>query len=217
MSTMNLRDVSHVLWPLTLTPRMSMFMFFLRFVWIDLHYLSLTRIELVCYRTQAFMPLYWLTFIRRLFSARVYSLCSCIVFFCVLYWLPFHSSPLHSCRTRAYRIKILSEACRILRPGGSLSIMEMDPSSPGYVKLRSNPVMNPHSCEYLTSFVFVFCLLPWYSRVVCLKAMLHSDSLLWLFRVGVAIIVGVITSDIYYLIFNIWCFFLCFLYSWLVL
>ncbi|CAN0514382.1 unnamed protein product [Scytosiphon promiscuus] len=34
----------------------------------------------------------------------------------------------------------MAEACRILRPGGSLSIMEMDPSSPGYVKLRKNPV-----------------------------------------------------------------------------
>lgn len=34
---------------------------------------------------------------------------------------------------------ILSEAYRILAPGGTLGIMEMDPSSPGYIKLMSNP------------------------------------------------------------------------------
>lgn len=40
----------------------------------------------------------------------------------------------------ARREQILAEACRILRPGGSLSILEMDPSAPGYIKLRKNPV-----------------------------------------------------------------------------
>ncbi|CAM9855084.1 unnamed protein product, partial [Hapterophycus canaliculatus] len=39
------------------------------------------------------------------------------------------------------RRSILAEASRILRPGGSLSIMEMDPSAPGYVKLRNNPML----------------------------------------------------------------------------
>lgn len=41
--------------------------------------------------------------------------------------------------TRTFR-QILAEAFRILRPGGSVSIMEMDPSAPGYIKLRNNPV-----------------------------------------------------------------------------
>ncbi|CAM9565530.1 unnamed protein product [Sphacelaria rigidula] len=39
------------------------------------------------------------------------------------------------------RREILAEACRILTPGGSLAIMEMDPSAPGYVKLRKNPMV----------------------------------------------------------------------------
>lgn len=34
--------------------------------------------------------------------------------------------------------EILAEACRLLTPGGSLAIMEMDPSAPGYMKLRKN-------------------------------------------------------------------------------
>lgn len=33
---------------------------------------------------------------------------------------------------------ILKEAHRILKPGGTLGIMEMDPSAPGYIKLRAN-------------------------------------------------------------------------------
>lgn len=36
-------------------------------------------------------------------------------------------------------ISILNEAARILKPGGTLAIMEMDPSAPGYVKLRNTP------------------------------------------------------------------------------
>lgn len=50
-------------------------------------------------------------------------------------------------RVRSYAVPLLvffcqifAEACRILTPGGSLAIMEMDPSAPGYVKLRNNPV-----------------------------------------------------------------------------
>ncbi|CAM9290798.1 unnamed protein product [Ectocarpus sp. 12 AP-2014] len=39
------------------------------------------------------------------------------------------------------RRSILAEAFRILRPGGSVSIMEMDPSAPGYIKLRNNPML----------------------------------------------------------------------------
>ncbi|CAN0269063.1 unnamed protein product [Ectocarpus fasciculatus] len=39
------------------------------------------------------------------------------------------------------RRSILAEAFRILRPGGSVSIMEMDPSAPGYIKLRKNPML----------------------------------------------------------------------------
>lgn len=46
--------------------------------------------------------------------------------------------PREPCNTR--REQILAEACRIIRPGGSLAIMEMDPSAPGYIKLRKNPV-----------------------------------------------------------------------------
>lgn len=38
-------------------------------------------------------------------------------------------------------LKILREVYRILRPGGSLVIMEMDPEAPGYIKLRSNPLL----------------------------------------------------------------------------
>ena len=34
---------------------------------------------------------------------------------------------------------ILAEASRVLRPGGHLAIFEMDPSSPGFGRIRSNP------------------------------------------------------------------------------
>ena len=34
---------------------------------------------------------------------------------------------------------ILAEACRVLKPGGHLTIFEMDPSSPGFGRVRSNP------------------------------------------------------------------------------
>jgi len=37
--------------------------------------------------------------------------------------------------------RVLREAARILKPGGVLLIMEMDPSSPGYVKLRNNAAL----------------------------------------------------------------------------
>ncbi|CAN0372121.1 unnamed protein product, partial [Ascophyllum nodosum] len=39
------------------------------------------------------------------------------------------------------RREMLEEAYRILRPGGSLAIMEMNPSAPGYVSLRQNPMV----------------------------------------------------------------------------
>ena len=35
----------------------------------------------------------------------------------------------------------VKEAYRVLKPGGQLTIMEMDPESPGFAKLRSNPVL----------------------------------------------------------------------------
>ncbi|CAM9676309.1 unnamed protein product [Heterosigma akashiwo] len=35
----------------------------------------------------------------------------------------------------------LREARRLLRPGGALAIMEMDPEAPGYIKLRQNPFL----------------------------------------------------------------------------
>ena len=36
-------------------------------------------------------------------------------------------------------MQVLTEAWRVLQPGGTLAIMEMDPESPGYRKLRANP------------------------------------------------------------------------------
>jgi ubiquinone/menaquinone biosynthesis C-methylase UbiE len=42
---------------------------------------------------------------------------------------------------RAASERVLEEAKRILRPGGTLLIMEMDPEAPGYVKLRSNAML----------------------------------------------------------------------------
>ncbi|CAM9497702.1 unnamed protein product [Chrysoparadoxa australica] len=39
------------------------------------------------------------------------------------------------------RRAVLAEAARILRPGGTLSIFEMDPSAPGYKKLRKNAML----------------------------------------------------------------------------
>jgi hypothetical protein len=70
--------------------------------------------------------------------------------YCPRRFLPFFSPPLHSQYPphvhqvlhelpRTAADAILSEAYRILAPGGTLGIMEMDPSSPGYIKLMSNP------------------------------------------------------------------------------
>ena len=41
----------------------------------------------------------------------------------------------------ATSLRVLKEAYRLLKPGGVLCIMEMDPQSPGYVKLRANPAL----------------------------------------------------------------------------
>ena len=52
---------------------------------------------------------------------------------------------------------ILAEAFRLLRPGGALQIMEMDPRSPILARVRSNPFAftafastEPYLKEYLT-------------------------------------------------------------------
>jgi ubiquinone/menaquinone biosynthesis C-methylase UbiE len=37
--------------------------------------------------------------------------------------------------------QVIAEAYRLLKPGGSLVIMEMDPQAPGYMKLRSNAML----------------------------------------------------------------------------
>lgn len=50
---------------------------------------------------------------------------------------------------------LLREASRILKPGGTVAIMEMDPDAPGYVKLRNTPWLfsilrstEPHLDDY---------------------------------------------------------------------
>jgi ubiquinone/menaquinone biosynthesis C-methylase UbiE len=62
----------------------------------------------------------------------------------------------HELPQRATRA-IISEAFRLLRPGGALQIMEMDPSSPILARVRSNPFAftafastEPYLKEYLT-------------------------------------------------------------------
>lgn len=42
--------------------------------------------------------------------------------------------------------QIFSEAFRILRPGGTIALVDMDPSAPGYVKLRKNPASEQTAC-----------------------------------------------------------------------
>ncbi|CAM9293950.1 unnamed protein product [Choristocarpus tenellus] len=37
--------------------------------------------------------------------------------------------------------QVFEEAYRLLKPGGSLAIMDMDPEAPGYVRLASNPLL----------------------------------------------------------------------------
>ena len=49
--------------------------------------------------------------------------------------LVLHELPVEASRS------VLAEALRILKPGGVLLIMEMDPESPGYVKLRNNAAL----------------------------------------------------------------------------
>mmetsp|Transcript_2172 Transcript_2172/g.2922 ORF Transcript_2172/g.2922 Transcript_2172/m.2922 type:complete len:380 (-) Transcript_2172:328-1467(-) len=53
----------------------------------------------------------------------------------VVFSLVFHELPHQAVKD------CLREAHRILRPGGSVAIMEMDPEAPGYVKLRENPFL----------------------------------------------------------------------------
>jgi ubiquinone/menaquinone biosynthesis C-methylase UbiE len=57
------------------------------------------------------------------------------------------------------RRAVFAEAYRILKPGGSLGVLEMDPDGPGYVKLRGNAVLysfmkstEPYLDEYFRSF-----------------------------------------------------------------
>lgn len=65
-------------------------------------------------------------------------------FFCLYGWR--HTYLVHPLSSFLSPRQILAEAARILRPGGSLAIMEMDPSAPGYIKLRKNPVSSRAVC-----------------------------------------------------------------------
>lgn len=54
-------------------------------------------------------------------------------------------------------LSVLQEAERILKPGGTLLIMEMDPSAPGYIKLRENSML----------FAVLRSTEPWYVVRIC--------------------------------------------------